>query len=231
MVRVLLPGMGSDQDGGTKIPQHPPDLSFQILPIIFRVGNNDIVGRGAILEGKRRPVIWFLIPSVLPEQVAQPTVGKAEEDNILLLQPQGGKHLLGFILALLAILAVVLGGGVRDVLLHLHPFRIAISARHKNDLDCPPHTQHALDQASGSESLIIRVRGKDHEAGVFREEHFERLWFLFRVGTRRKPEQENEEVSQRSFPLHNGRAFLLIDSALESWQDRSGSCRSYSCQV
>lgn len=86
--------------------------------------------------------------------------------------------------------------------LHLYSFRIAISTGHKHNLHRSTNTEHSLNEPSRSQSFVIWMWRKNHEAGVWREEHVERRQFLFGASAGGKQEDKSEDDTGRSLLIH-----------------------------
>src|SRR5262245_14574464 len=108
-------------------------------------------------------------------EVAKAAIGKVQKNYILLFHSQNSKRLTRFPFSQLSIVAIVPRGGARNTILCFHPFRETVTAGHKHDLDRSTNGEHSLDKTSGSQSLIVWMRGKYYEPGVFGEEWVKRL--------------------------------------------------------
>src|SRR6266576_4809649 len=168
MIGVSIPGISDHDKRRVKIQEQFFYLSFHVLAVKFYICEQGIVELRPIFQRKRRAKIGAPVKPILLEKTAQSTVRKVQENYILLLHSHHAKRLTRFLFAQLPIVPVILRRGPGDAVFLFYAFRKTVAAGHKHDFDGSSKAKYPLYETSGCQSLIVWMRGKDHQAGVLR---------------------------------------------------------------
>src|SRR5262245_3995417 len=140
--------MSGDHQRRAKVNQHLGNRPFEVFSVIFGVRQDNVSRRRTIFQGERRLIVRSIVRRILREDGTEPSIGKAQENDIYFFHPKGLKYTHSFFLAFHTIFTVVLRCWMGDMLLHLYALRVTIPTSHKDDLHRTTNTEHSLNKPS-----------------------------------------------------------------------------------